>query len=470
MSCYVNGNDIKGILAICDRLNYAVWFKRNNPQKALEGPSVKEKLSGRLKKELDNAQKNGENIGEFIGRLLISLSAQDRETLRLDFGIEGELTYQTIIDKILSVPEDDSDLKKAEEKIGGECRSFWGELARRVHLGGSFRLRYQGEKRETEEDPYHRFRYKIDFGIGVDLIEDYLRINLGMITGDSPRSPNNTAGGDQSFGLDRANLEFTPIPEILISGGRIAFPLYLSSDLAIDKDLSWDGLSAKIDYPVLGGNLSVFFSAAVLLLRASKDNPALLFPFQLGFKGKIEGFDYRVGAGPFIFSGIEGGPVFENRSKYKENTTEKQEKYDGYKYGYDAFTADWEIGYADLFRLPVKHRIAHFGEIIKSFNSSQNTLGFLLGAKLELFDRRLNFEYGYRKLQRDAVPDIFPDSDFYFGGTGVLGHRVKIKGTYYKNKYVSVCAGAAYFRADRTENGDPQDLWQIDFAEAKFSY
>ncbi len=95
-------------------------------------------------------------------------------------------------------------------------------------------------------------RMRVRFGFGVALSDD-MRFTTRLSTGNSvnPASNTNTLGTD--FGragvvFDRAFLRYTPLPWLGIDTGRGPNPYSTGTDLIWDRDLGFDGISARIRY------------------------------------------------------------------------------------------------------------------------------------------------------------------------------------------------------------------------------
>ena len=78
-----------------------------------------------------------------------------------------------------------------------------------------------------------------------------------------------------------------------------------------------------------------------------------------------------------------------------------------------------------------------FGEYVNNVATSNGKSGYLTG--LTFGDEKVVekgqwfFKGSYRRLEKNAVPDILPDSDFYFGDTGVAGYELAFRYGLMKN-------------------------------------
>ena len=77
------------------------------------------------------------------------------------------------------------------------------------------------------------------------------------------------------------------------------------------------------------------------------------------------------------------------------------------------------------------------GDFIHNTDAKKDDTGWLIGGKLGHASVRNPGQwqgmYTYRKFEKDAWLDIFPDSDFYGGDTGVKGHEIKFQYGLLKN-------------------------------------
>lgn len=124
---------------------------------------------------------------------------------------------------------------------------------------------------------------------------------------------------------------------------------------------------------------------------------------------------------------------------------------------------DTELALNNLFILP---RIALAGEYVKNMDSDigSDDEGFLAGIKVGAKKIKNPGQwqacYSYRRLERDAFLDVFPDSDFYSSKTGVKGYEVILQYGLKKN----VILGLDYYetRPILASDGSIQNLLQVD--------
>ena len=93
--------------------------------------------------------------------------------------------------------------------------------------------------------------------------------------------------------------------------------------------------------------------------------------------------------------------------------------------------------------------LAFFAEYVKNPRAVDHDTGYLMGARIGAKKvagpGQWQASYNYRRLERDAVLDIFPDSDFYSGGTHVQGHEATLSYGLAKN----VSLDFDYYRSNK---------------------
>ena len=113
-------------------------------------------------------------------------------------------------------------------------------------------------------------------------------------------------------------------------------------------------------------------------------------------------------------------------------------------------------------------RVALFGEGIYNPDPDDNNYGWLGGLKFG--SKKVNefgkwqVKYMYRRLEKDAWLDTFPDSDFFGGKTGVQGHEGIISFGLTENFTLDI----DYYNVEEIDDSNQdQQLLQVDLV-AKF--
>ncbi len=319
-------------------------------------------------------------------------------------------------------------------------------------FSGDVRLRYQGEDTEGSTT---RHRGRIRFRVGAkanvtDTIEAGFRLAGGS---DDPRSTNQTFDSTfstKNIGLDRAYVKWQPTKAVALIGGKMGIPFWNASDLLWDTDINPEGAAAKFTLGPVFINVSGFILDEI---SKTSDDP-LMGVLQVGAKFKADPIDFTVAGTGYAFKNITKVNL-----EHSANTNTRSE--DGtYEYDYNSISGGAEVGFN--FGGPVE-RLAVFGEVIHNPDPDDENLGYVAGVKFgsksfkKLGDWRL--VYMYRYLEKDAWLDVFPDSDFFGGKTGIKGHEFIATLGLTQNTTL----GFDYYFAKSIEDSDmDQHLWQLD--------
>jgi hypothetical protein len=133
----------------------------------------------------------------------------------------------------------------------------------------------------------------------------------------------------------------------------------------------------------------------------------------------------------------------------------------GLEFEYNSYGVSGQIAFKKLADfLPY---VGVFGEYIKNPDPDEEDEGYIGGIMLghekigKLWDWQLG--YSYRRLEKDAWLDIFPDSDFHGGDTGVKGSEAIFNLGLAKNIWL----GLDYYHTKNIEDDSKEeDLLQVD--------
>ena len=338
------------------------------------------------------------------------------------------------------------------------------EWVSKMKFSGDFRLRYQMTDREGRPER-HRGRYRLRAGIETEVV-DKVKVAFGLATGsDDPRSTNQSLTDSfesPDIRLDYAYAEYTPFQWVSLVGGKIKNPLWRPSDLLWDSDIRPEGGAAKLSWE-LHPKFKVFANLGVFVLdeRSGDQQDPFMYALQPGFGWKITDTTHLKTAATFYgFSNVEDTVL--------DHSSETNTLRNGVlRYDYDAFGMGSELGFKNPCgtRLPY---LAFLGEYINNPDPEKDNEGFLVGWKLghKKVKKKGQWQarYMYRRLERDAWPDILPDSDFYGGETDARGHEVVFK--YGVNKHVVL--GLDYYYSEKLHGrSEAENLLQVDM-EFKF--
>ncbi len=345
----------------------------------------------------------------------------------------------------------------------------------KMKLKGDLRLRYQWQKKKASAERT-RGRYRFRLGATTD-VTDKVEVGFGLATGsDDPRSTNQTM--DSTFEtpdirLDYAYAKWDATPNISLYGGKFKRKpiLWQTSDLLWDGDINPTGFSAALGKSNIFENVDGFLNVGSWVLEeASSDqsDPAMYY-VQPGVKWAItDGISSKLALTYYNFTGLEGKNLTHNAGT---NTTVNQGGgVNGLYYSYNTLNPSFEIGMKNPlgkdFDL-IKYA-AFFTDFVHNPDPSENNNGYLYGVKFG--DKKIKkpgqwqAKYMYRRLEKDAWVDAFPDSDAYSGDTGVKGHEASLKYALLKN----VIFGLDYYcmelidQSSSTGNHRKENLVQVD--------
>jgi hypothetical protein len=135
---------------------------------------------------------------------------------------------------------------------------------------------------------------------------------------------------------------------------------------------------------------------------------------------------------------------------------------DGLVYDYDSVNPSAAIDYAFEASDGTGYRLGVIADFVYNANAEES--GYLAGLRAGHVQTKdpgsWEASYTWRRLEPDAFLDVFPDSDFYGGKTGVSRHEVVFEYALAK----SITSSLDYYRAGRIDRAEaPQDLLQVDW-------
>lgn len=345
----------------------------------------------------------------------------------------------------------------------------------RTKFKGDLRLRYQYDKKKVDgdagSDSRHRERIRLRFGFQTD-VTDRLGIGVRLASGsDDPRSTNQTFGdlfSTKGIHLDQAYFTWQPVGGLTVKGGKFGKALHLSDDLLWDSDITFEGQAARIDAPG-PGNASLFVNAGLFLLDELKSDGAdpHMFAIQPGVRAEFGGgFEAGVFLAYYGFTHIKGADFEYGAGTNTRETGKGALSESNLKYDYDSVNPAMDITRTWGSKDGAGYFTSLVGDLVYNPDSKDTgyLVGFAAGRSTVKQTGSWQFHYNWRRLEADAVLDIFPDSDFYGGATGVSGHEFIM--TYGIGG--DFILGLDYYRADKIASEDDiRDLLQVDLV-AKF--
>ncbi|OGX32798.1 MAG: hypothetical protein A2787_07420 [Omnitrophica WOR_2 bacterium RIFCSPHIGHO2_01_FULL_48_9] len=356
----------------------------------------------------------------------------------------------------------------ADEKLAREegLKQSLPSWVQGLKLKGDLRLRTQWERRQHAAE--ERYRGRIRYRLGMETkVSDSVIVAAGIASGgDDPRSTNQTF--ENSFQhpdlrLDYAYAEFTP-PEVKglkMAGGKFLMKDYLwtPTDLLWDTDINPEGGSLHYEHQIVKG-LTGYLNTGIWVIDengATDRSDPFMHNVQGGVKIKNEnlGVEANLAGVYYAFHGLKASDL----DHEKNTNTQRGGVADGVLlYDYDSAGVSAEVSLKKPLGFLGVDQVEHaavFGDYIHNVDSGDGRgkvddgYGWALGARLG--DKKVTnwaqwqLKYIYAHLEKDAFPDIFPDSDRYGGSTDMRGHEVMAEFGINKNTTV----GLDYYQIKR---------------------
>lgn len=354
-----------------------------------------------------------------------------------------------------------------------------------MKFSGDFRLRYEYSHTDStaSDDPErNRGRFRLRFGVDTRIVDD-VTVGLGVATGSGdPRSVDQTfqdSFSKKSIYINYAYAQYKPLQWLGLLGGKLQTnPIFRAnslgawpSELAWDNDITPEGAAVVLNYPALwklnSASLDVFMNNAFFLLDendpAGSGREPYMFVIQPGFNLKImKDINFKAAVAKYWFNGVKG----KNQLNYSSNSN----TFVGgrYVYNYDAWIGTAELGYTNPFNQKIVPYVGLFGEYIYNPDPDAEETAYLGGIRVGYPSIRKfgdwQFSYTYRRLEKDAWLDIFPDSTFYSGATNSKGHKAGFYFGLAKNLFCDVnywyAVNILEYSTSPTKR--PNDVLQVD--------
>ncbi len=316
---------------------------------------------------------------------------------------------------------------------------------------GDLRVRYQNERRDSTNS---RNRGRIRFRLGMETkANEKVKVAVGVATGSGdPRSTNETLENSfekSDIRLDYAYAQYLAIEWVSLMAGKVVSPFWVPKDLIFDSDITYDGASANF-VKKLNDKWEVFFNTGFFILdeNATENYDPYMYVAQPGLKVKTSPkTSLKVAGAYYGIDSIKDGSKLAHSSGTNTGLTSTGGTY---SHNYDPIGMGMEFAMANPCEKLTKFgvdELAFFSEYVKNTSGDEHDQGFLagarIGAKKVAGPKQWQLSYNFRRLERNAILDIFPDSDFYGGGTHVQGHEAAL--SYGLGKNVSL--DLDYYRA-----------------------
>lgn len=348
---------------------------------------------------------------------------------------------------------------KQNPKLFADILPAW---VRKMKLKGDLRLRYESTDRDDTPDR-NRARYRLRLGV-VTQINDKIDVGFGIASGGAdPRSTNETMDNSFERGdlrLDYAYARYRPWSWLTLVGGKFENPLFRPSDLLWDSDIRPEGAAAQLAY-TLSPAVDLFMNTGYFVIdeRSGDENDPTMYVIQSGSKITFRNIYFKNAVALYRFNNYKGQRQAD--VNYSSGTNTVRRFKNTLKYDYDALAVSGELGYKTRFaRMPF---IALFGDAVKNNSTGGDDTGYLVGVKFgsQKVKKRHDWQLmtRYERLERDAWPDMLPDSDTYDGETGVRGYKASL--TYGLFDNINFCA--TYFNTKKISGPSlDEDKVQLD--------
>lgn len=321
---------------------------------------------------------------------------------------------------------------------------------KKLKFSGDFRLRYQYEDVKNGVER-HRFRIRLRYGFSTNLNEK-TTMTVRIATGAGEQVSTNQTLTDSFSGknvwLDRASLNYKFTNSISFSGGKMANP-FLTTDLAWDDDINPEALVLNFKLPK-----GFEFNTGYFPI---KENSTAKDVYMDAAEFKFSNKFLKLGAAYWLFTHFKGASQSSISPYYKPkgNTLEN----DKYLNNFKVLSLMFELKPFEIGKVP----FTMVGQYLKNNEDVEYDKAFLYGIVFGKADKKNSFEFGLnvRRLEADAIPAIFADSDFNNGGTDHKGNKVWFKYAINDNSQFSI----TYFnpKALKHTRTDERNTLQIDF-------
>jgi hypothetical protein len=338
--------------------------------------------------------------------------------------------------------------KEAEKKELKELASKESgvpDWVKNTKFKGDLRLRYEARDRQDDvRGTQGRGRFRLRAGAET-AINEQVTVGFGLASGTGDqRSANQTFGNAfnrKSIWVDYAYAKYAPVKWFSLTGGKFANPIWQPSDMLISADINPEGAALKVEGQ-MASNIALFFNGGVFVLNDSNgSSPSTADPlisvFQPGVKWNMTKDTFiRFAPAYYVYSDLKGTKAF-NATNYPAgynnvslSSTNTATTAGNYAFNYSAINWAGEVGFTNPFCTSWIPYLSIMGGYLQNPDPSHDNTAYLAGFSIGYPDVKKawdwSLEYTFRRLEKDASLDLFPDSSYYNGNTNVMGHRVKL--------------------------------------------
>lgn len=392
------------------------------------------------------------------------------------FAGEIDLLVRKLVEKgVITAGEAQQIITETKEEVKKELAK--GESSsvpawvQNTKLKGDFRMRYQRDRKRATATQNEKTRFRMRLGTESE-VNDQTKVYFGLASGSSadPRSTNQTlqdSFAKKSVYIDYAYAAYTPFTWAALSLGRMKNPIYQTGDMLWDTDINPEGAAVQLTR-TLNDKLNFFMNNAFFMLDDSASpngtgaDPSM-FVVQPGIDWAINDKAKIKLAGAYYGFNSVKNQVLDNTSA---TNTLSGPSTSLLNYDFDSWSVSSELGikeplaFVNIGFIPY---FSVFGDYVENLDPTDLNKGYLAGFKFgheKVSDwKQWQAKYIYRYIGKDAVLDIFPDSDAYGGYTDVKAHEYIL--TYGLSKNISL--DLDYYQSDRIKSAkNKEKLMQVD--------
>lgn len=338
---------------------------------------------------------------------------------------------------------------------------------------------------------FGRTLYRARLGVEAK-VSDHVLVGIRLGAGeDRGAISTNEVLGDlfqkDGIWIDRAYVTLKPHEAVQITGGRMANPFY-STDLVWDEDINPEGVAAQVRVPI--GNGAVFANAGAFPLQQRHTNTVSLdrwmWAAQLGSEGRFGDFSIKAAAAYYDYRNIQSRKnaldsrlndytalaiVGSGNSKFNVRNDGGLTQLIGLSPDFNILNATASVAYTPTEDFEVRltgdvaRNLAFDANEILALEPNTTKPGDLAWhARIDVGDPLIEgfgdwrFGFAYKRLETDAVLDIFTDSDFGLGGTDLKGYVIDGEVGIYRNTSL----GIRWLSANAIERRAIAPLWAVD--------
>ncbi len=286
-----------------------------------------------------------------------------------------------------------------------EAHSKKSEWTQNVKIKADLRYRYENISVDGDTAE-NRQRIRVRLGAYAD-VNDFTTAGIRIRTGGGANSGNQTIG--DSFDNKNVYFDLAYMTMLLNGGdcgavtlGKMKYPWKTTTDLIWDSDVNPEGLaytySTQLDNTGLFGSVGGF-----KVVETGGAHDLNLLSAQIGGTRPLND-DLKLTAGGSLF-------YYGNADDFAPGIID-----------YKIIELFSEISFKDV--LPVPFKV--YGDYVNNVFESDDNNGICVGVKFgDTKKGKWETKLGYRRLEANAAPADFADSDYAGGGTDVKGFRVK---------------------------------------------